>query len=151
MRSTNVVGSSVLPAARRRSLRRAIHSMNGPRICELRARHAKFLFHFFAQRLNLLAHTGVDGAQLVFHSPQSGIVSAAQLHEFPFEAFPYLGIGIVPVALPALQHRFAHAVEARAVALETVPEGEIQETLRVVAGNCGVLEIRLARRRTEPL
>jgi len=116
-----------------------------------RAEPAKFLFHFFAQRLNLLAHTGVDGAELVFHSPQSGIVSAAQLHDFPFGAFPYSGIGIVPVALPALQHRFAHAVEARAVRSKSCQKAKIQEALRVVAGNCGVLEIRLARRRTEPL
>lgn len=96
--------------------------------CEARL-HGGFLFDFLAQRVNLLAHAWVDLSELPLHHPERRTISAPQFLDLSREPLADAGIRIVLVAPPAEEHGPAHAIQARAVALEIELECPIQEFL----------------------
>src|SRR5215469_4536058 len=57
------------------------------------------------------------------------------------ESLTHAGIGPVLVALPACQQGAGNSIKARTVHLEIAPKRPIQEALRILPRNRGMLEI----------
>ena len=87
----------------------------------------KLLLDFAAQLVNLLAHASIDFLEFSLHHPERRIVSAAELLHLSPKSLADAWIGIVLVALPALEHGLAHAIQAGAVPFEIAPERPVQK------------------------
>src|SRR5579859_5425215 len=89
----------------------------------------EFLLNIAAQLVNLLTHASIDFLELSLHHPKRRIVSAAELLHLSRKPLTDSRIGVVLVALPALEHGLAHAIETGPITFEIAPKRPIQEPL----------------------
>src|SRR5271165_3874562 len=99
------------------------------------------MFDFPSQVANLRGNRGVGALQPLLHDPERGIVGSAQLYGFVGDALAHARIGMIVVPLPALKDGLANSEQARAVALEVEAKGPVEEALRFVARDGGMLKV----------
>src|SRR5208283_1505799 len=89
----------------------------------------EFILDFVAQLVNPLTHDSIDFLEFSLHHPKCPAVGAVELFDFSRKPLTDAWIGIVLVALPALEHGLAHTIKTRSIALEIAPKCPIQEPL----------------------